>query len=313
MATCLLALGANLGDRQANLRQACERLRAHEQIQVVRVSAFRSTLPIGGPAEQGDFLNAAAVIETSLAPLDLLRALQQIENELGRVRQVRWGQRAIDLDLLLYDRLEMCSEELEVPHPRLCFRRFVLEPAAEIAADFQYPVNGWTVGELLANINRPENYLAVCGKAFPLAEIADGATIIRAPRQIADAVALRTSPALGEVLAAIDHCAKQLPAANCRAHEWSVSDFWLEEFSLRAPAWFPGNRGAIEAIECELSRLRPALARPKLVAIGDLPPTAAPPLAARLRRRDAPPALRLPVGEPQQAQAEVLAAMQAMR
>jgi 2-amino-4-hydroxy-6-hydroxymethyldihydropteridine diphosphokinase len=311
MTTCLLALGANLGDRHANLRQACDRLRAHEQIQVARVSSYCSTLPIGGPAGQADFLNAAAVVETSLPPLDLLRALQQIENELGRVRGVRWDARAIDLDLLLYGRLEMRSPELVIPHPRLCFRRFVLKPAAEIAEELVYPVNGWTVGELLANVNRPENYIALCGDSFALANVASVAQIVRAPHNWAD---FRQQPgALEAVLLAIQQSAERLQSHAFGEGAWTVSDFWFEEFELCAATWFPGDRQASAAIERELSRYRQLIARPKLVAIGETPRLAQPQLAEMLHRHDAPPALRLPAGDPSQAQAEVLAAMQAMR
>ena len=166
MAKCLIGLGSNLGDRAENLFRSLNLLRANEQITVERVSSFRGTQPAGGPAGQGEFLNAAAVLETSLAPLALLHALQEVENGLGRVRSVHWGERTVDLDLLLYDDLELKSPELELPHPRLCFRRFVLEPAAEIAGEMVYPINGWTIAELLENINRPERLIAVHGLEF---------------------------------------------------------------------------------------------------------------------------------------------------
>src|SRR5262249_9169794 len=103
MAQCLVGLGSNLGDRVGNLLAAIEELRHHAAIQVRRVSTFWETAPVGGPAGQNRFFNAAAVIETELSAPDLVAALLQIERKLGRVRDQRWGPRTIDLDLLLYD------------------------------------------------------------------------------------------------------------------------------------------------------------------------------------------------------------------
>ncbi|WP_254508354.1 2-amino-4-hydroxy-6-hydroxymethyldihydropteridine diphosphokinase [Anatilimnocola floriformis] len=152
MANCLLSLGSNLGDRGAHLQAALRSLSSLPQTVLLAQSSFRDTKPVGGPAAQDPFLNAAALIETSLSAQQLLAELQRIENELGRVRTERWGPRTIDLDLLLYDKLELESPELTLPHPRMSFRRFVLEPANEIAAEMVYPINGWTIARLLENI-----------------------------------------------------------------------------------------------------------------------------------------------------------------
>jgi 2-amino-4-hydroxy-6-hydroxymethyldihydropteridine diphosphokinase len=131
----------------------------------LRTSACHATKPIGGPPGQGDFLNAAARLETTLSPRELLAALQKIEHKLGRKRTRRWEARPIDLDLLLYG--DLCLREtsppapLEIPHPRMAFRRFVLEPAAEVAADMVHPKIGWTIQELRDHLVNAPPYIAI--------------------------------------------------------------------------------------------------------------------------------------------------------
>jgi 2-amino-4-hydroxy-6-hydroxymethyldihydropteridine diphosphokinase len=136
------------------LEGAIAALAATPGVRVRRVSSFRETEPVGGPPGQGAYLNAAAVLETTVEPFELLRVLQAIEGRFGRVRTVRWGERTLDLDLLLYDDCVIETTELSVPHPRLAERRFVLEPTAEIAPDAIEPRTGRTIAELLQELDR---------------------------------------------------------------------------------------------------------------------------------------------------------------
>jgi pantoate--beta-alanine ligase len=152
MTVCLLALGSNQGDRAGYLLAAVEELRRHPAVRVLRVSSFHETAPVGGPGGQGKYLNGAAIIETTLPAEELIALLQGIEKKLGRQRTERWGPRTIDLDLLLYGDRVIELSGLNVPHPRLAERRFVLAPAAEIARDWRHPRLNQTIGELLARL-----------------------------------------------------------------------------------------------------------------------------------------------------------------
>lgn len=143
-----VGLGSNLGDREATLREAVRLLGRERGIEVVGLSTFRETEPVGY-LEQPPFLNAACAIETSLPPGELLARLLEIETRLGRVRDgvPRWGPRACDLDLLLYGDRVVEEDGLVVPHPRLTERRFALEPLVELDPELALPD-----GRLLAGI-----------------------------------------------------------------------------------------------------------------------------------------------------------------
>lgn len=148
MARAAVGLGSNLGDRRAHLAGALRRLAAAGPL--VAVSSLYETAPIGGPA-QGSFLNAVAVVEAGLTPRALLDVFLGIEREAGRRRRVRWGPRSLDLDLLLYDRAVVDEPGLQVPHPRLGGRRFVLEPLAEAWPEAALP-DGTPVSSLLGAV-----------------------------------------------------------------------------------------------------------------------------------------------------------------
>lgn len=130
----LLGLGSNVGDRKEHIFAAVHRLSAHPRIRVIKVSSLYETEPYG-LKEQAAFINAAAEIETDLSPLELLDVCQQIERDLGRKRVVRWGPRTIDIDLLVFNEMEMDTERLTLPHRYLPERRFVLVPVAEITRE----------------------------------------------------------------------------------------------------------------------------------------------------------------------------------
>lgn len=170
MATAIVAFGANLGSPEQTYGVLIERLRGDEAIQSVRASRLLATEPVGGPPGQPRYLNAALRIETNESPEALLALLHRYEAEMGRVRNERWGPRAIDLDLLLYDDAMIETTRLTLPHPRMHYRRFVLAPAAEVAAEQVHPVFGLTVGALLANIDARPRRVVIASTDLAAAE-----------------------------------------------------------------------------------------------------------------------------------------------
>jgi 2-amino-4-hydroxy-6-hydroxymethyldihydropteridine diphosphokinase len=147
-----VALGSNLGEREQMLRSALEELAAEPGVELVACSSFRETDPVGF-LEQPRFLNAAAVLATELGARELLGRLLDVERRLGRTRTgPPLGPRTIDLDLLLYGAETIAEPGLQVPHPRLHERRFVLEPLVELEPDLVVPGRG-TVEELLAALD----------------------------------------------------------------------------------------------------------------------------------------------------------------
>jgi 2-amino-4-hydroxy-6-hydroxymethyldihydropteridine diphosphokinase len=151
VARAYVGLGANLGDREATLGRAIELLGERPGVDVVAVSSFRETDPVGY-LDQPRFLNAAVGLDTSLTPQELLAALLEVERELGRVREgPRYGPRTVDLDLLLIDDLVLAEPGLELPHPRLHERVFALEPMAELDPQLVVPGRG-PVRQLLLSL-----------------------------------------------------------------------------------------------------------------------------------------------------------------
>jgi len=147
-------LGSNLGDREATLRLAIEKLQAPD-LRLLRVSSIYETEPIG-LKEQPWFLNMVAAFESTLAPHELLSRAQQVEQELGRIRTVTNGPRTIDVDLLLCGDTIVRSAELDVPHPRYRERRFVLEPLVELDAALKDPVTQERLSDILAGLRGQE-------------------------------------------------------------------------------------------------------------------------------------------------------------
>jgi len=172
MTKCLLSLGSNVGDRQATLRAALGEIDALPDVRLLRHSQWHRSAAIGGPPEQGEFVNAAASLETKTPPLVLLAELQDIEARHGRQRGERWGPRPLDLDLLLYGHEVSETELLTLPHPRMSFRRFVLEPAAEVAGKMIHPVIGWNIERLLLHLDAARDEAAVLSPSAALRRVA---------------------------------------------------------------------------------------------------------------------------------------------
>jgi dihydroneopterin aldolase/2-amino-4-hydroxy-6-hydroxymethyldihydropteridine diphosphokinase len=134
----VLALGANLGDRAATLQAALDDLDAFEGIRVIAASPVLQTDPVGGP-DQPDYLNAVLLVDTMLAPMELLAACQEVENDHGRTRHERWGPRTLDVDLISYGDVVAATGQLDLPHPRAGERAFVLAPWLAVAPDAVLP------------------------------------------------------------------------------------------------------------------------------------------------------------------------------
>lgn len=328
MPRCLIGIGANLGDRADSMSRAVERLAASEGVKLLAQSRNLETEPVGGPTGQGAYLNAAALIETSLAPEPLLDLLQQIEGELGRQRLVRWGARSIDLDLLLYDQLELSTPRLVIPHPRLAVRRFVLEGAAEIAGEMVHPSLGRTIEQLWRHLLQAVAYAAIAGA--PGAGKTWLAERLASPprRYIADvspesvAAAIARSPAADSsgrgVRTEIEFLAsRQRLLARDRwppSEEWAISDFWFDQ-SL---AWSAALDAAGQAeVHAAWRQMQQDIVPPKLLLVLEAPPQAELGVGAALdalsRRPGIGPVLRLRADDRDAMLQEALAALAAMR
>lgn len=223
-----------------------ELLRFMPGVTLASVSRYRDTRPIGGPPGQAAFLNAACLIETDLAPHDVLGMLAAVENTLHRERSERWGPRTVDLDLLLYDDLVLDTDLLTLPHPRMATRRFVLEPCVEIAPDFVHPLAACTLDGLLASISSSRPHVAVvgvpgAGAPEVAAAIADAtlARLVHAPSEYALIGGL---PSRSDGSAAdepwrrsAEACAKPLLATRWpQDPHGTVADYWLQTVRLAA-------------------------------------------------------------------------------
>ena len=163
MKTVYLALGSNLGDREAHLRRAIAELKGPE-LEITKVSPVYETAPQGF-LNQGWFLNLVVEASTELFPVQLLKRCQRVERLLKRQRQIANGPRTIDIDVLLYGNAIIHSSELEVPHPRYHERRFVLEPLADIAPELRDPLTKRSTREMLAGVanqNVKRTPLVIC-------------------------------------------------------------------------------------------------------------------------------------------------------
>ena len=276
MPRALVALGANFGQRQATIAQAFERLAQYSARDTFRVSQLRETQPVGGPSDQGAFLNAAASFETSLAPESLHAELQKIETALGRNRGERWIARPIDLDLLLYDEQIIVTPDLQVPHPRLAFRRFVLEPAAEVAPGMLHPLIGWTMERLLDHLNHAPPYVALLGSPASRAEELAAAAAARvggtylAKPVVAPPIAPGddlSGPAAAAPIQFLDCAARLLAACDWSSGQPVISEFYVDQCLAEARAEL--DNVAFARVELAWRRQQDSLIRPKLLVVLD--------------------------------------------
>jgi 2-amino-4-hydroxy-6-hydroxymethyldihydropteridine diphosphokinase len=286
MPTCLLGLGSNVGDRETTLAAAIREITALPDVQLVRQSGWHRSQPVGGPPGQADFVNAAAVIETTIAPLTLLSELQQIEARHGRQRAERWSHRTLDIDVLLYGNVVTETSMLTLPHPRMTFRRFVLEPAAEVAPKMLHPVIGWPIEQLLLHLQRATQRVALVSPSTDLRE--------RLAALLADRLGVRTT---------------ERPTFATADHHWPPSwTTWLE-----VPTFASSN---MPAAEQQIELHYAAAAFPKLTVLldADVAHRGADKLqwSTIVRQPGRGPTLRLQTSDPAEIEAEVLAAMNAV-
>jgi 2-amino-4-hydroxy-6-hydroxymethyldihydropteridine diphosphokinase len=305
---------------------------------VIRVSRWLETKPIGGAVGQGEYLNGAALLETELSPAELFSRLTQIERSLGRERHERWGPRTIDLDLLLYDQLVMQTPELILPHPRMAFRRFVLQPAAEIAGPMVNPEIGWSIDRLLQHLNTAAAYIAISGSTFPATHALAAVTVKTAGWKLLEFTSAGDeSPSTGRprltLSGAIEFLRDQ--AEILRLEDWSdpsmgrISSFWIEDLLAIGEVLWQGDLDII------WNAIAPEIVRPKLLVCYDsLQSNSTNAMntaetsdthqatelwqqlcAARRARSQQPgigPVLRLDASDPVRAVQELIAAIQAM-
>ena len=153
MNNVFIALGSNLGNRFEHLKAGILMLEKHPKIQVVAKSRVFETEPFGVSSAQGAYLNAASQLETSLSPQELLILMLKVEQSQGRERTERWGARTLDLDILMYGSSIISQPHLEIPHPRILERAFVLAPLADIAPDLEIPKTEFTVIQALERLD----------------------------------------------------------------------------------------------------------------------------------------------------------------
>lgn len=280
MSTCLISIGSNQGDPVTQITTSLDLLGQHRHIDVNAVSTLRESKPVGGPPGQEEFLNAAVRVDTHLSPQSLLGELQRIEDRLGRTRETRWGSRIIDLDLLLYDDLVLRTEELEVPHPRMAFRRFVVEPANEIASDMFHPRIGWPISQIATHLETGCDYIALTGisetgKTAIARSVADRVPVNILLSDVSGSDVLGHEPAkiVAEEKVILDRrveMLKTIPRARSRdMATFTLSDFWFEQSAAYVKCSLAPEFQAEPLLA--LDALVPVVPRPKLLVVLENP------------------------------------------
>lgn len=273
--TCLIGLGSNVGDRQRAIQQALSLLSGHPRIEALLASRLYPTRPACGEGSHPEFLNAAARLETSLTPHQLLAVLRDVEQGMGRVRLQRWGPRAIDLDLLLYGDLVLETPLLVLPHPRMAFRRFVLFPALEVAAEMVHPPTGWTVQELLRRLDASPRYVALAGAPGAGKTALAEAVRRRLPCRLATArldSGCPTRPRGDQAglawqmeLEFLQLRLQQLAPEAVPREQALISDFWFDQSLVYARLCLPG--ALAERFESIWRAARQSVPSPQLVVL----------------------------------------------
>ena len=330
VATCLISIGSNLGNRQSLVDFAIGELTTNPAINSLQASSYHTSQPIGGPAGQGEFVNAAAVIETALAPIELLDLLQSIEDRAGRKRDLRWGERSLDLDLILYDDVILNDARLILPHPRMAFRRFVLAPASEIAAAMVHPRLKRSVTQLLRHLNEAPAYFAITGipgagkrrLAQAVGARAGGTTILEERPTDLSATG-SASPTLRAELEFLNERFELLrDVVPPVSGPFSISNFWLGQSLAFATQLSPIDR---ETLTAHLNKYQQQVVSPKLIVVIEVNfdesqrNENADQLAAlqqrileQMLKPGQPPTLRLSAAHPSWNEEEVAAAIHAM-
>ena len=253
MSLAVLSIGSNLGDRAAHLASAVTRLGSHARVRVTATSRWHETAPAGCGPGQAPFLNAALLVETSLDPLSLLDWTQEVERQGGRRRDEVWGARTIDVDMVLMDDLALCTPRLELPHPRCAYRRFMIEPAAEIAPDWIHPHLGWPLRRLDEFLRNAPRYVVILGGTDEERE-----ALVRRVRQRVPLKWLRGDERLTRATAR-RWLAEAAESAESAEGAWLASEFWWNGLPVdEAPAAPPlipklvvqldaSNRSEVEA------------------------------------------------------------------
>ena len=253
--TAYIGLGSNQGDLEKNLHTALSVLESYSQISHVKTSSFYETSPLGSP-DQPNFLNAIAQVHTSLSCRELFQVLDSIEQDMGRKRDIHWGPRTIDLDLLLYDERVIDEPDLKVPHPQMHLRSFVLKGMCELAEECVHPQLNQTMRQLYQWLNGRDFFLnsqqpqliSIAGNigvgkttlASRLAERLDAQFITEKYDEnpyLADVYAGHTELALDSELFFLSSSASQLRKKKLKAGNRYISDYVFDKALIYASGW----------------------------------------------------------------------------